>query len=294
MMWTAYQWIWQVEGPLFVGMSPAGTLNRCRLYVPARAIHGAVTAELARIKSEEKALTFPDYEKFGKEVGENCRFTYFYPSEKIGENYVAWLPHYVERKGLLWCPCSASEEKAELSDRAFRRRLLDSRFGTAIAPESDAAAEGTLRETECITPWWRDSTNPKKAVFLLGYIFLKENGFSRKIEEHIHRLFIGGDTRYGLGKIRRVEWKGVTKVFEMKTCLEKEHPQIESNILWGHAKSGQLKMHGMQEFLGGWDRTVLLNGERAWVPGSVLSSESSILRWEIDSYGYWSLSSKHF
>jgi hypothetical protein len=57
--------------------APGRALNRCRLYLPARAMHGAVTSELARLNGEEKAK-FPDYGKFGKEVGENCRFTYLF------------------------------------------------------------------------------------------------------------------------------------------------------------------------------------------------------------------------
>ncbi|GIW70798.1 MAG: hypothetical protein KatS3mg102_0340 [Planctomycetota bacterium] len=48
MSWSLFRWTWQLESPLYVGMPPAGSLNRCRLYVPARALWGAVTAEIAR------------------------------------------------------------------------------------------------------------------------------------------------------------------------------------------------------------------------------------------------------
>src|SRR5690606_14852481 len=209
MSWTVLQWVWRLEAPLFIGMPPAGTLNRCRLYIPARAMHGAVTAELARRNGNEKSI-FPDYGKFGKEVGENCRFTYLFPAEKQDGQFLAWLPQYMTARcekdqekdgrkvGLFW-RCCPSEGKKCLSDRDFRRRLLDCRPGTAIAPESDAAFEGTLRETECISPWWRDPNcrEEPKAVLFLGYIFLRNDAFRKQLD-NIDTLFVGGDTRYGL------------------------------------------------------------------------------------------------
>ena len=100
MTWTLHRWVWRLEAPLFIGMPPAGTLNRCRLYIPARTFHGAVTAEIARSRNGD---SFPDYGKLGWEIGLNCRFTYLYPAEKSGGNYVVWLPKYLKDKGLFWC-----------------------------------------------------------------------------------------------------------------------------------------------------------------------------------------------
>jgi hypothetical protein len=73
MTWTALQWVWRLDAPLFLGMPPAGALNRCRPYLSARAMHGAVTSELARLNGEGKSK-FPDYGKFGKEVGVKLSF----------------------------------------------------------------------------------------------------------------------------------------------------------------------------------------------------------------------------
>ncbi len=292
MTWTAYRWIWRLEAPLFVGMPPAGALSRCRLYLPARAMHGAVTSELARLNGEEKSK-FPDYGKFGKEVGDNCRFTYLFPAEKRGEEFLAWKPKFESGGGLKWY--SHSEES--LSDRDFRRRLLDSRPGTAIAPESDSASEGTLRETECINPWWRDSNcqGETNAMLILGYVFLRNNGFRRQLD-NIDTLFVGGDTRYGLGKICRVGWHEVSgdlPVFGKPVYLDKEHPEIQSDIVWGHALEGgqsQIQeMQGAKELLGGWDLSFPWKGELAWVPGSSLKESAS---WALDSYGFWSHNKK--
>ena len=54
MSWSLQRWTWLLESPLFVGTTPAGSLNRCRLYVPARALWGAMTAELSRRQAADE------------------------------------------------------------------------------------------------------------------------------------------------------------------------------------------------------------------------------------------------
>lgn len=56
MTWALHYWSWQLDGPLYVGAPPAGSLNRARLYVPARALWGAVTAELARLEGTDHEM----------------------------------------------------------------------------------------------------------------------------------------------------------------------------------------------------------------------------------------------
>ena len=115
MTWSLFRWVWRLEAPLFVGMSPAGVLNRCRLYVPARALWGAVTAETARLKSGEG---FPNYKDVGDEVKRSCRFTYLFPAEKRDGRFLAWLPKFEKEKGLRWCLQNSDKS---LSDRDFRK-----------------------------------------------------------------------------------------------------------------------------------------------------------------------------
>lgn len=287
MTWTLHRWIWRLKAPLFVGMPPAGTLNRCRLYLPARALHGALAAEIARSRCGE---SFPDYGKIGWELALHCRFTYLYPAEKSGEKILAWIPKYEVRKGCRWYRESNGEG---LSNRDFRRRLLNSRSGTTIAPETDSAYEGTLRETECINPWWRDASNPQaepKPVFLLGYVFLRNNGFRRQLS-NIDNLFVGGDTRYGLGEVSLVKWDDLPAdalIFGKHVNLSNEHPEICSDFVWGHVPiNGHTpndEMRGTKELLGGWEIANPWKGCLTWVPGSSLKGQAF---WAIDSYGYW-------
>ncbi|MEW6140412.1 MAG: hypothetical protein AB1733_19505 [Thermodesulfobacteriota bacterium] len=299
MTWKALRWVWRLEAPLFIGMPPAGALNRCRPYVPARVLWGAVTAEISRSRHSE---TFPDYGKLGWEIALNCRFTYLYPAEKNGDKYLAWMPNYLkatldERKGngeqkigLRW---HRLDGKGDLSDRDFRRRLLDSRPGTAIAPETDSAFEGTLRDTECINPWWRDSSDCQGQpipMLLFGYVFLRNNGFRRQLE-NVDTLFVGGDTRYGFGKIHRVQWNelsGDVPVFRKPVRLDQENPEICSDTVWGHASEDSDApiegMQGMKERLGGWEQGSPWPGVLTWAPGSSL--EQSVW-WSLDKYGCW-------
>ncbi|NIA09293.1 MAG: hypothetical protein GWP10_06080, partial [Nitrospiraceae bacterium] len=273
MTWTLHKWVWRLDAPLFIGMPPAGTLNRCRLYIPARAMHGAVAAELARVNGDGQSK-FPDYGKFGHEVGLNCRFTYLYPAQKKGNQYVVWLPKYIKNKGLRWC---SLDSQKDLPDRAFRQCLLDSRPGTAIAPETDSASEGTLRETECINPYWRDlhnSTVKADPVFFVGYLFLRNNGFRRQLE-NINTVFVGGDTRYGLGKIKLEQWYDLPadlSVFGKPVRLENNDPEIESDFVWGHVLAGSESpingIQGTKELLGGWEQGEPRKGCLAWAPGS--------------------------
>lgn len=290
MTWSLSRWVWRLEAPLFVGMPPAGALNRCRPYVPARALWGAVTAEIARLECGEG---FPDYVRVGDEVKRSCRFTYLFPAEKRDGRFLAWLPKFEKEKGLRWCLQDCGES---WSDRDFRRRLLDSRPGTAIAPESDSALEGSLRHTECIRPWWRDSNSQGETaapVLLLGYVFWKDSARHRQLQA-IETLFIGGDTRYGLGKIRRIDREGPSSgsvVFGKQVCLDREHPEIESDVVLGHApEDDKTDMQGAKELLGGWDRSSpWKEGKLAWTPGScdTTHTEAKPVYWSIDRDGYW-------
>jgi hypothetical protein len=127
-------------------------------------------------------------------------------------------------------------------------------------------------------------------VLLLGYVFLRNNGFRRQLD-NINTLFVGGDTRYGLGKICRIDWHDVSgglSVFGKGVHLDGENPDIQSDIVWGHAlEGGQPQIQGMQgvkELLGGWDQGSPWRGALTWAPGSFL--ERSVA-WSIDNYGYW-------
>jgi hypothetical protein len=288
MIWESRRWVWRLEAPLFIGMPPSESLNRCRLYVPARTIWGAVTAELARSEGD----AFPDYPGIGERIREHCRFTYFYPAEESNGEYRAWLPKFVEAKGMLWRreDFADGNDQWSKSDREFRRCLLHARPATAIDPDSDSAAEGTLRETECLLPRWRDghgNGGVSTPVYLAGYVLAKDREILRSLESR-DILFLGGDTRYGLGKVRRVSMETGDGVFGMEMDSTDDDPIVKGDRTLAHALaengSGAEGIRGISEMSGGWNRGKALEKRIAWAPGSAFSQSRF---WRIGRDGFW-------
>jgi len=281
MSWNLYRWTWLLEGPLFVGHLPSGSLNRCRLYIPARAVWGAVTAALARSTAEG----FPDYHRVGRELQESVRFTYLYPAESFADEWIAWLPEFEKGRGLSWKREDCKGEPIE--DWLFRRRLLTTRPGIAIDPGSFTAAVGSLRETECVADRWRRGPGASGScdrVAYIGYFFIRDQKLGHL--ETIERIFIGGDTRYGLGSMRRVDLSPDEAIFGREVPPRMDRPIIKSINVLGHTRS-PLALAGSRETLRGWSnskRTEIVSEDVLWGPGSVCDVE---MHWRIDDSGIW-------
>lgn len=281
MSWSLHRWVWKLRGPVSVGMAPAGALNRCRLYVPARAVWGAYTAELAQTRSG-------DFGEVGRHLREQARFSYLFPAERGGGSWRAWLPRFEFDRGLLWAREDDRDGRRSRSDREFRLSLLEARAGTAVAPETDSADDGSLRETECIATRWRvNGTKPGGEVALVGYVFLKD-GVDL---DAVTALFFGGDTRYGLGRADLVSRDGANHLFSTPVCLEGDDPGVESRWVLGHA-AASCGMLGALERVAGWDRYQAgLHATREqplWVPGSRRDNDNAgATRWLLKSDGIW-------
>ena len=286
MSWRLFRWTWRLEGPLFVGTSPAGTLNRCRPYISARAIWGAVTAEVARLRVDDHQ----QYLQVGNELRSNVRFSYLYPAELVGKDWLAWLPEYREGDGLAWV---REGDNLVLADRRFRRRLLWTRPATAIDPDNDAALDGSLRETECVQPHWRrEDDSPGSPVGMVGYVLLQNNAALDRVLRELKTLFVGGDTRYGLGRMQSVEFEEVQQLFG--ATVELDQPRVFMRRVLAHAiTNDSVRMCGELEALGGWDRTGQLQGFRisgpVWTPGSRIHEGDRTLHFRIDEHGLWHL-----
>lgn len=302
MSWQLYRWTWRLEAPLHVGTAPAGSLNRCRLYVPARALWGALTAELAR---REAGNGHPDYRAVGERLRSDARFTYLYPAEYDGKEWRAWLPCYEEDKGLVW-KREDRQDKDGLSDRRMRSRLVSTRAATAIDPNSDTAAEGSLRETECINTHWRNEDGtPAGPVALKGYVLTRAEGEPNLAK--LETISVGGDSRYGLGRLRRIAgMEADSRIFRLDVTCEQEQPVVAADTLLAHGQvnsqpkdnankgngNAPAAIIGDQEAIGGWDydndRNVIQRiAGPLWSPSSRTQSPA---RWIITAEGTWSLS----
>lgn len=285
MNWSLFHWVWRLEAPLHVGIPPSGSLDRCRLYVPDRNLWAALTAELARRDMGESPKNLDIYREMGQNIRKSCRFSYLYPSEKLGRDWKAWLPCFEKGKGLCW----RREDYGEpLQNRAFRSRLLDTRPCTAIDPETDSATEGSLHETEIVNPWWRGSQGEKIGpVAMTGYLFCKDQDIYNQLCR-VGVINVGGDTRYGLGKMVRVGVKKAESIFGYNVRLDRDNPQVYASEILAHLKANtnSNSIYGALESLVGWD----VGAPRPmcdtpfWEPGSRLAREE----WqEIQDDGTW-------
>ncbi len=282
MTWIMYRWVWRLQSPLHIGIGPAGSLACTRLYIPAHALWGALTAELARRRHTPASPQ--DYRRVGNEIRSKTRLSYLFPAEATENGWRAWLPEISSSEGLVW---KREDNNSSESYRRFRNKLLTTRPGTAIDPLTDSAEEGTLRETEVIQPFW-GSENQLKPVAFVGYLFVKdENLFSEILE--VTELFIGADTRYGLGNLVRIELEeNPQDFFGKQVDLDTESPRVGTDTALAHVRVNEppeAAMVGDWEILQQWDRGVRIEG-LCWVPGSRIDSPDDVW-FEILGSGLW-------
>jgi hypothetical protein len=128
-------------------------------------------------------------------------------------------------------------------------------------------------------------------VLLSGYVFVNNDDLEKRLKT-TDILFVGGDTRYGLGKIRRTEWRelsGNEHVFGKEAHLNGTHPEIQSEVVWGHgaledSHSETLEPKGVRELFAGWDKDRRQRGTLVWAPGSVMKES---VKWKITGFGTW-------
>lgn len=127
---------------------------------------------------------------------------------------------------------------------------------------------------------------------LVGYVFVQSGtGAAEDRLRLCHSLvpevlWCGGDTRYGLGKIRRVTCEKETDFFGCPVDLDKADPVVQqSSRVLAHTPSKSIQMKGEYELLAGWDDEKLQSGaDLYWQPGAVGTQP---LRWKILENGYW-------
>lgn len=285
MSWQLYRWVWQLCSPLHIGTTPAGSLNRTRLYIPARNMWAALTAEIARRRA---ATSFPDYQQIGEMLREHARFSYLFPAEKVHGSWYAWLPRYQTNNGasgLFWYREDGGA--APVPDRRFRQRLLDTRLGTAIAPGSNTAEDATLREFEYVMPFWRLERSEKgysapQPVAFVGYCFLRNTGTGTIQGDvtQICEILIGGESRYGFGRLSRVQWEQEDKVFGVSVDLNNQDPLLQGlGYLLAHASlSVSAETWGDWEVLVRWDwQTLQGNNSPVWRPGTKIRPANFII-----------------
>jgi len=210
MSWEVYRLIYQAKAPMHVGYHKIGFIQRTRYYITGRNMWGAIAANLARslefdaMKTVQRSCKTPleqHYENIGISLlNKDILISYFYPTTNSEKPHPI-LPRF-EPTGLKY---------GEYPNEEFERLFIRSFGQTAIEPANNTAEEGSLHETEYIAPSV-ELNGDQKEVYFVGYIFMKGKinyqnksvGFDEgdiKIKEAIRELFVGGERKYGFGRL---------------------------------------------------------------------------------------------
>lgn len=263
------------------------------MYVPARSLWGAITHELGKREIElplENSFNSSNvrayYQKLGDHLKEQTRLSYLYPAELIHGKWQTWLPRYQIGQGLSWLREDQTDKP--ISHRAFRSRLLYTRLSTAIQRATGSADDETLHETECVQPFWRHQ-HPFQPVAMVGYLFIKSELLLKEIEK-LEQLFVGGDSRYGLGHLTlESKLEQSEQLFNLTTDLNQEKIKIslkDQQAILGHTSQATAAFLGALEAIGSWDmhQKNQANSHLYWSPGAQAEKEQELT---INCDGKW-------
>jgi hypothetical protein len=179
---------------LHIGWRKVGNVQQTRLYVTGRNLWGALAARLA---------ASGDYDKVGPTVKKHFCATYLWPAfDESGD--VTPNEDYLRR---------------------IAARCIASYASTAIDASSGAADEGSLHETEFISPRTTDTGDP---VYLTGYCFT-DTGLESTLpgwRSALGAVRLGGERKYGWGVVELLHLQGISsdKVFGVSVALDGTRP----------------------------------------------------------------------
>lgn len=288
MLWKAFRLSYEAKSPIHIGWHTLGYIKLTRYYIPGKNMWGAATSNLF------KALGCNDtseYEKVGSLFKEKVLFSYFYPAIEQDQ---PMLPEYKDDG--LWYGNNNKQKD-------FERLFISSSLQTAVMPETFTAEDQSLHESEFISPVVKkDDSKYQCPVCFIGYLFIRDDasykGLSIKwenIKETIKEIFVGGDKKYGWGRLVLDE-KSIrtdqSEMFGFNLILNEEFPLIEAqnrDHIPAHLHiENDLKIKGDIEPLVGREWGVVKddNGKEkigagqkitdskiCWIPGSIIEEE---------------------
>lgn len=288
MGWKAYRLVYQAKSPVHIGWHTLGYIKLTRYYITGRNMWGAMTANIVRT-----LYGHDDYQGVGELLKNNILVSYFYPTIDL-QNPL--LPKF-RNDGLYYGDYSVSD---------FERLFIRSYGQTAVLPESNTAEDQSLHESDFISHYIEEEdTKKRRNVYFVGYIFIHNNAHYKealtleKIESAITEIFVGGDRKYGWGRLsletgKKYEVEG-NKVFEHQLDTQNESLQItilENTGIPAHLElktEGNIKMKGDIEPLLGLEwGTSETNGSKigagqkiskakiCWMPGSVMGNKMTL------------------
>lgn len=204
MLWKCYKVKLKSESPVHMGYRSLGIISQTRYYIPAKTLWAVLTAYITKNHREVGGWqirgdnpTNMDYQKVGKEISQNIRFSYFY----VCEDGKPLHPFYTQ-EGINYGDGRLTKEQFEaVFISSFASTAIDRDSGTAL--EEMGEGKGSLHEVEFIKP---------QSEFT-GYCFVK-NGFkidkklvgeellTEILNEALSSHGLGGERNYGYGKMK--------------------------------------------------------------------------------------------
>lgn len=292
MAWQLYQVVYELHSPLHIGYHKIGSVQRTRYYVPVRNIWGAVTEKLTRCGFTAPGVPEGSYAEIGKWVRTHCAFSYWFLQD--GEELLC--PQYSLTDDILY---------GSLRQFEFERRHLSALVTTALDAATTSAEAGSLHEIEILTPCGGDD---HQRTTLAGWILLDDVaagvlGDESKWSQWLGDLQVGGERRYGFGRVRlhKDGWRSQVdgRIFgSYRVRCAGDRPQVEvteekpflaHTFTQGVSASGAIEPLVGRETVGS-DRFggKLTSAELCWVPGSICETT---LWFELAPEGIWRSSS---
>ncbi|WP_050985864.1 RAMP superfamily CRISPR-associated protein [Thermoanaerobacter siderophilus] len=172
--------------PMHIGKYNYGVIAQTHIFIPGYTMWGALV--------NSYGIRNGSSEEIFKETQDNFKMiTCFYPSFDKGNIY--FLEYY---KGMLYYKEHNSENR--YSEKEFRAKFTDTYISTAVIPDTKTAKDESLHEIETILNRSKDERDNSKQLYWKGLIGLLNDKYEKFLSEGLE-IFVGGDIRYGFGKM---------------------------------------------------------------------------------------------
>jgi hypothetical protein len=280
MNWQCFRITFELLSPLHIGFHKVGSVQRTRHYIPARNLLAASAETFVRT-----GLFRCSYQDALRWVQEHFAFSYFFVTEAQ-----ELIPGYTE-EGLKY---------GGVEKDSFERRYISAHVTTAIEASAGSAEDGSLHEVEFISPHTLDDTQNPTRTRMSGYIFVRDDawktvGNEKTLKSRLTDLQVGGERRYGFGRLRPADWTRSSSICGSHLTLDASRPQIqmaEGCSFLAHVPANGVQARGMIEPLVGretktdsrtYGRTLIRSGV-CWVPGSICEETGMF---EFSAEGIW-------
>jgi hypothetical protein len=221
---TWYKLLFKQNQPIHIGSLNWGVINQTLIFIPGWTMCGALT----KAYNIHKKQSFSENQKLFQTI------TCFYPTfDKNGNNIL--FPNY--KNGVF--------SLGDFSEDKFRYTFTDTFVSTAILSESRGAKEESLHEIEILLPKEKEEGGE---LYWIGLLGIDHDNVSNDFLKEGLKIYIGGDTRYGLGELELL-LKNEVSNDDLKKWQITEDAMLNNSSLNEELKnflefSTDLKIHG--------------------------------------------------